>query len=152
MSVTIPGDAGSRRVDAMSQLRRAGGYVLKIINSIAGCLIVAGLVTTTMFAARADDDFAFTGTYTQNVPCKGDGTDPAAILVKISPQEITSNIGTCSILDKKQDGPKLTAHVECKFPAGPMVGDITFTPRPDGTVAFVDRDGTYNAILHRCPS
>ena len=88
----------------------------------------------------------------QNVPCKGDGSDPPALQVKISPQEIVSNIGVCTVLDTKQDGESITVHVECKFPAGPLVGDITFTPRPDKTIKFVDRDNTYNAILHRCPN
>ena len=103
-------------------------------------------------AALADDDFPLVGTYTQNVPCKGDGSDPAALQVKISPQEIVSNIGVCTILDTKRESNSITAHVECKFPAGPLVGDITFTMRPDHTVGFVDRDKTYNAVLHRCPS
>ncbi len=124
----------------------------KFIYPVAGYFIVACAAVTLGGVARAEDEFRLAGTYTQNVPCKGDGSDPAAALVKISPEEIVSNIGVCAILDKKQDGDKLTAHVECKFPAGPMVGDITFTPRPDGTVAFVDRDGTYNAVLHRCPN
>jgi hypothetical protein len=87
----------------------------------------------------------------QNVPCRGDGKDPAPLRVKISAQEIVSNIGVCKILDSKQDGKSFKLHVECKFPAGPLVGDLTFTPQPDNTVKFVDRDNTYNAILHRCP-
>ena len=123
----------------------------KIIYPLTGCLIVAS-VAVSAGRAGADDDFPLLGTYTQNVACKGDGTDPAAVLVKISATEIVSNIGVCTILGSKQDAKSYTAHVECKFPAGPMVGDITFTPRPDNTIAFVDRDGTYNAILHRCPT
>ena len=129
-----------------------GEYVLKIIYPVAGCLVVACVVVAAGTAARADDDFPLAGTYTQNVACKGDGTDPAAVVVKISSKEIVSNIGVCTILDSKQEDNGFTAHVECRFPAGPMVGDITFTPRPDNTVSFVDRDGTYNAVLHRCPS
>ena len=31
------------------------------------------------------------------------------------------------------------------FPPGPLVGDLTFTPLPDKTIKFVDRDNTYNA-------
>ena len=128
-----------------------GGFVSKIIYPIVACFIVACTVATTASRVRAEDDFPLAGTYTQNVVCKGDGTDAATTLVKISAEEIVSNIGVCTILDKKEDGKKMTAHVQCKFPAGPMVGDVTFTRRPDNTVAFVDRDGTYNAILHRCP-
>jgi hypothetical protein len=87
----------------------------------------------------------------QNVPCKGNGKDDAALKVEISAQQIVSNIGVCTILDNKHDGPSYKLHVECKFPAGPMVGDLTFTPQPDKTVKFVDRDKTYNTVLHRCP-
>lgn len=96
-------------------------------------------------------DFPIAGTYMQNVPCKGDGSDKPALKVKISPQEIVSNVGVCTILDNKLDGKSYKLHVECKFPAGPLVGDLTFTPLPDNTVKFIDRDNTYNAVLHRCP-
>jgi hypothetical protein len=123
--------------------------VYRAIAAAAG--VVALVAVAASEAALAEDDFPIAGTYMQNVPCKGDGSDPAALQVKISAQEIVSNIGVCTILDKKQDGDSTIAHVECKFPAGPMVGDITFTLRPDKTVKFVDRDNTYNAILHRCP-
>ena len=106
----------------------------------------AGAATDT-----ASNDFPLSGTYMQNVPCKGNGKDDAALKVKISAQEIVSNIGVCTILDNKHDGAAYKLHVECKFPAGPMIGDLTFTPQPDKTLKFVDRDKTYNATLHRCP-
>lgn len=102
-------------------------------------------------AVEAQGDFPLAGTYMQNVPCKGDGTDQPALKVTISPQQIVSNIGVCTILDNKLDGKSYKLHVECKFPAGPLVGDLTFTPLPDQTIKFIDRDNTYNAILHRCP-
>jgi hypothetical protein len=102
--------------------------------------------------ASAADDFPFTGNYTQNVPCKGDGTDPAAVKVKMSAKEIVSNVGPCTILDLRKDGDTVNVHVECKFPAGPLMGDISFTPRPDKNLDFVDRDGNYKAVLHRCPN
>jgi hypothetical protein len=102
-------------------------------------------------AAIAADDFPLTGNYTQNVACKGDGSDPATAKVSISPQEIVSNVGVCTILDKKKDGQSISAHVECKFAGGPLIGDITFTPRPDKTIEFVDRDMTYKAVLYPCP-
>jgi len=99
----------------------------------------------------AANNFPLIGTYMQNAVCKGDGTDQAALKVTISQQQIVSNIGVCTILDNKHDGASYKLHVECKFPAGPLVGDLTFTPQPDQTVKFVDRDNTYNAVLHRCP-
>jgi hypothetical protein len=126
--------------------------VVKINLPVVGwaALVAASLWPTS--AALAEDDFPLTGKYTQNVPCKGDGTDAAATKVTISPQEIVSNVGVCTILDMKRDGDSMLLHVECKFAGGPLMGDITFTPRPDNTVEFVDRDMTYKAILHRCPN
>ena len=122
---------------------------------IAVSVAVAGLgfarVSARAAAVEAQGDFPLTGTYMQNVPCKGDGTDQAALKVTISPQQIVSNIGVCTILDNKLDGKSYKLHVECKLPAGPLVGDLTFTPLPDQTIKFIDRDNTYNAILHRCP-
>jgi hypothetical protein len=134
------------------------GFVFKFIrvSAVVTCVVVAWIAFTVPRAgagnATSADDFPLAGTYMQNVPCKGDGTDQAALRVKISPQEIVSNIGVCTILDNRMDGNSYKLHVECKFPAGPLVGDLTFTPQPDKTIKFIDRDNTYNAILHRCPS
>ena|SRR5579871_2183351 len=127
-------------------------FVFKIRPRIALSLTLVLGVSAGLSSAFAADDFPFVGDYTQNVPCKGDGTDPATVKVKISTKEIVSNIGPCTILDTKKDGETVTAHVECKFPAGPLMGDISFTPRPDKGLDFVDRDGNYKAVLHRCPN
>lgn len=122
----------------------------RFVYLIIRCIPVAvfGLTLNAVFAAA---DFPLIGNYTQNVACKGDGSDPATAKVTISPQEIVSNVGVCTILDQKKDGPSISAHVECKFAGGPLMGDITFTPRPDNTIEFVDRDKTYKAVLYRCP-
>ena len=122
----------------------------KFVYPIVRCISVAvfGLTLNAVFAAA---DFPLIGNYTQNVACKGDGSDPATAKVTISRQEIVSNVGVCTILDQKKDGPSISAHVECKFAGGPLMGDITFTPRPDNTIEFVDRDKTYKAVLYRCP-
>jgi hypothetical protein len=114
----------------------------------------AVIVLTAIFGASvafAADDFPLAGTYTQNVPCKGDGTDAVADQVKISTKQIVSNVGTCTVQDIKHDGDTFNIQVECQFPAGPLMGNVSFTPRPDHTVDFVDRDGNYKAVLHRCP-
>ena len=127
-------------------------FVFKAIPHISVAIVVVfGAVAGTGYA-RAGDDFPFVGNYTQNVPCKGDGSDPPSVQVKISAKEIVSNVGPCTILDLKRDGETVNVHVECKFPAGPLMGDISFTPRPDKTLDFVDRDGNYKAVLHRCPN
>lgn len=128
-------------------------YKTSVFCVTAACLVLAAWSAGAEPATStpAANDFPLSGTYMQNVPCKGNGKDDATLKVKISAQEIVSNIGVCTILDNKHDGASYKLHVECKFPAGPMVGDLTFTPQPDNTVKFVDRDKTYNAVLHRCP-
>ena len=61
-------------------------------------------------------------------------------------------VGVCKFLDAKADGKSVSTHVECQFPAGPLMGDITFTQKPNNTIDFVDRDKTYTATLYRCPN
>jgi hypothetical protein len=129
-----------------------GTLVFGIIHSAICCAAIALVALVTAGSAVADDDFPLIGNYTQNVPCKGDGSDPKDILVKISPQEIDSNMGVCTILNTKHDGDTFTEHVECRLAGGPFMADISFTPRPDQTVAFADRDSNYKATLHRCPN
>jgi len=119
--------------------------VRRIVTVVAANLFVVGA------GAAWADDFPLTGNYTQNVTCKGDGTDPVAVRVKISPQEIVSNVGTCTIIDTVHDGDTYVLRVECKFASGPLMGNLSFTPKPDHTIDFVDRDGNYKAVLHPCP-
>ena len=123
----------------------------KFIGPLSGCTTLAVVAALTTGGAVAADDFPLAGNYTQNVACKGDGTDPATAKVSISAQEIVSNVGVCTILDTKKNADSLLAHVECKFAGGPLMGDISFTPKPDKTVEFVDRDSTYKARLYPCP-
>ena len=126
-----------------------GKRVRNSARLIAGS--VSAAVVGVLFGAVWADDFPLVGNYTQNVACKGDGSDQAIAKVTISRQEIISNVGVCTILDKKTNGLSISAHVECKFAGGPLIGDITFTPRPDNTIEFIDRDMTYKAVLYRCP-
>jgi hypothetical protein len=128
-----------------------GALVFTIIQRIFVVVAVA-LATAAGASAAFADDFPLSGNYTQNVLCKGDGTDPVAVRVKISPQEIVSNVGTCTILDTTRDGDTFVVRVECKFASGPLMGNLSFTPKPDRTVDFVDRDGNYKAVLHPCPN
>jgi hypothetical protein len=125
-------------------------HVHRIIAPVGGGLAFA-VALALSGAAVADFDFPFIGNYTQNVACKGDGSDLPSAKVQISAHEIVSNVGICTILDIKKDGSSFLAHVECKFPSGPLMGDISFTPRPDNTVEFIDRDMTYKALLYPCP-
>ncbi len=122
---------------------------MRVIHPLICCIGLA--LTASAAAAPVQDDFPLTGNYTQNVPCKGDGSDPAELQVKISAQEIDSKVGVCMLLDTKRNGKSINAHVECKFPAGPLMGDVTFTIQPDSTIKFLDRDQNYRSVLYRCP-
>jgi hypothetical protein len=125
---------------------------MKIIGLLAGCLTLALGGSAGADAGALSQDFWLLGNYTQNVPCKGDGSDPADLQVKISTQEIDSKVGVCTFLETQDNGGKsVKAHVECQFPSGPLMGDITFTQKPDNTVDFVDDNKLYNAVLYRCP-
>ena len=98
---------------------------MKIIYPLIGGVTI--VMTAGASAGPLPDDFWLLGNYTQNKPCKGE------------------------FLDAKPDGNRINTHVECQFPAGPLMGDITFTMKPNNTIDFVDRDKTYTATLYRCP-
>ena len=63
--------------------------MFKIIPPISVAAIVLGVVAGSGCALAADD-FPFIGNYTQNVLCKGDGSDPPAVQafdIEIRPME-----------------------------------------------------------------
>jgi hypothetical protein len=91
------------------------------------------------------------GSFTQNAPCKGDGRDPAELKVRIAADQIESKSGICNFLSVTPEPNRLKANMECHFPAGPLIGDVTFTQKANGTIDVVDRDNNYTAILYRCP-
>jgi len=101
---------------------------------------------------QAEDDFPIVGTYTENQACKPDGSDPGVSRVKITPRDIDSVFGLCTILSRKRQGATYVVHVECKSPGGSqMLGDVNFTPREDKAIDFSDQDQTYKAVLYKCP-
>lgn len=127
---------------------------MKMIHPLIGGASFALVMLALSVDAGADglpDGFWLLGNFTQNVPCKGDGSDPVELKVKISTDQIDSKVGVCKFLDVKADDKSVSTHVECQFPAGPLMGDITFTRKPNDTIDFVDRDKTYTATLYRCP-
>jgi hypothetical protein len=98
-----------------------------------------------------EDDFSIIGTYTRDQPCKADGSNPADGLVKITREDIESNMGFCSILHTERDGSTIQAQVACRVPGGQVIlGDVTFKMRDDKTVDFDDQDHTSPATLYRC--
>jgi hypothetical protein len=101
---------------------------------------------------HGEDHFPLVGTYTENLACKTDGSDAGVSRVTITPRDIDSVFGLCTILSKKREGATFVVHVECKGPGGSqMLSDVNLTPREDKTIDFSDQDQTYKAVLHRCP-
>jgi hypothetical protein len=117
-------------------------------------ILCAGSVLALMAGSApvvGDDDFPIAGTYLQNAKCKGDGTDRADLLVKITRKDIESNMGFCAILHVRREGKAISLQVECKVPSGHVIlGDVMFTPRDEGTLDFEDQDHTSSAVLYRC--
>src|SRR5262245_5412993 len=75
---------------------------------------------------HGEDDFPLVGTFTENQACKTDGSDPGVSRVKITPRDIDSVFGLCTILSKKREGATFVVHVECKGPGGSqMLSDVT---------------------------
>jgi hypothetical protein len=91
------------------------------------------------------------GSFTRDAPCKGDGSSSAELKVRIATDQLESKIGVCNFIAITPEGNRLTANMECHFPAGPLIGDVMFTQKANGTIDVVDRDNNYTAILYRCP-
>jgi hypothetical protein len=122
--------------------------VIKLAASMLSLVALAALATP----VHGEDDFPLVGTYTENQTCKPNGSDPGVSRVTITPRDIDSVFGLCTILSKKREGATFVVHVECKGPGGSqMLGDVIFTPRADKTIDFSDQDQTYKAVLHKCP-
>jgi hypothetical protein len=119
---------------------------------------VRGVVAAAMVASImsgpviAEDEFSIVGTYLQNAICKGDGTDPAGKLVRITETDIHSSFGVCKFVKKEHDGNTLAAQMSCDGPGGNiLLGDVRFTVRDDKNIDFVDQDNTYKSVLYKCP-
>ena len=119
---------------------------------LRGIAATAIVVAAAACPALAGEEFSIAGTYVQNAACKGDGSDPAKMVVRITESDIHSNFGVCTFVRKEFEGNALKAQMSCDGPAGNMLlGDVRFTLRADKNIDFVDQDHTYNVVLHRCP-
>jgi hypothetical protein len=128
------------------------GQVIKQVIKLAASMLSLVALAALAAPVHGEDDFPLVGTYTENQACKPNGTDPGVSRVTITPRDIDSVFGLCTILSKKRDGATFVVHVECKGPGGSqMLGDVIFTPREDKTIDFSDQDQTYKAVLHKCP-
>ena len=124
--------------------------MIRITQAIFAILILANALGAQAGSKSLSSDFWLLGEFTQNAPCKGDGSDPAELRARISTDQIESKAGVCEFLDTQPETNRLKVHALCQFPAGPLMGDFTFTRKNNGTIDFVDRDGTYTAVLYRC--
>jgi hypothetical protein len=116
-----------------------------VVAAAMAALIMSG-------SALAADGFSIAGTYVQNAVCKGDGTDPAGKVVRITDTDVHSSFGICKFVKKEQDGHTLAAQMSCDGPGGNiLLGDVRFTVRDDKNIDFVDQDNTYRSVLYKCP-
>ncbi len=116
----------------------------RVILAVGAAVLTSG--------ALAADDLPIAGLYTQDEACKGDGSDPDYLLVKITPKDISYASGVCSIDHAQQNANKTLLRVTCKFLSGAvMASDISFTARDSKTLDMAQQDGSYTAVLHRCP-
>jgi hypothetical protein len=105
-----------------------------------------------MNCALAEGDFPIEGVYTQNELCRGDGSQQQFLRVKVTAQDVSYSGGICSIDSKQQDGDSLAMRVTCKFTSGAvMASAVTFTKKDNNTFDMAQNEGTYKAVLHRCP-
>ena len=122
-----------------------------MFKKVAGALAVFAVGLATSPPVVGDDDFPIVGTYAKDQICKGDGSDPADLLVKITSKAIESTMGSCAILSRKRHGKTFAVQVECKAPGDQIIlGDVTFTQRADRALDFDDQDHTSPAVLYKC--
>lgn len=116
--------------------------------------LIAGSAAAPAVAQSADKNQAkLLGTYTQNVQCKGDGSDDGKKLVKIGDKEVDSNFGPCMLSDKQWSGNMLKANAACRSKSGSTVDiQLSFTLKDDSTVDFLEESSQYKSVLYRCPA
>jgi hypothetical protein len=123
--------------------RRIGGK--RIFAAGAGMAMILN-------CAFAEGDFPIEGIYTQNEICRGDGSQQEFLRVKVTAQDVSYSGGICSIDSKQQNGDNLAMRVTCKFSSGAvMASAVTFTKKDNNTFDMAQQEGTYKAVLHRCP-
>jgi len=124
--------------------------VCKIVSGAAALLLLAVYVGNST-AVAGEEDLPFEGTYAKDRLCRGDGSDPADLLVTITGKAIESSMGSCSIMSNKRNGKTISLQVECAMPGNlVLVSDVRFTLGKDNTLDFVDEYNTSSAVLHKC--
>ena len=103
-------------------------------------------------AAQAGELFTMEGNFLRNQVCEGDGSDNEQLRVKITKDQIFYVGGVYSIDERKLETVTFTMRVTCKFKSGTVLSSsITFTRRDETTVDMAQVDGSYKAVLNRCP-
>lgn len=109
------------------------------------------MIAAALTLAAGEDDFPIVGIYTKDEVCRGEASQRADLLVKITRQNIESSLGSCTILNKRRNGRAFQVQLECKMPGDlTIMGDATFTQRDDNALDFDDQDHTSPAVLHKC--
>jgi hypothetical protein len=122
------------------------------VRKVVVLSMILGCAAAPAAPAQGSDPVSISGTYLENQVCKGDGSDPADKLIKITSSEINSSFGLCSLHDPRRDGSKITYQVVCKDPAGgSLSSDVNFTVIDAATLDFSDQYETYKAKLYKCP-
>jgi hypothetical protein len=121
------------------------------LGSMKWTLPVSAVLAMLLNSALAEGDFPIEGVYTQNEPCRGDGSKQEFLRVKITSQDVSYAGGICSIDAREQDADKLSMKVTCKFKSGAVMSNaISFTKKDANTIDMAQQNGTYKAVLHRC--
>jgi hypothetical protein len=138
---------GKQGSDKRDSGKRRGGK--RTFAAGAGLAMILGMILNCAFA---EGDFPIEGIFTQNELCRGDGSQQEFLRVKVTAQDVSYSGGICSIDSKQQDGDRLAMRVTCKFTSGAvMASAVTFTKKDNNTFDMAQNEGTYKAVLHRCP-
>lgn len=122
-----------------------------VLNTIARSVAVIAMIVAALTPAAGEDDFPIVGIYIKDEVCKGEASQRADLLVKITRQNIESSLGSCTILNRRRNGRAFQVQLECKMPGDlTIMGDATFTQRDDNALDFDDQDHTSPAVLHKC--
>jgi hypothetical protein len=140
-------------VDIVASQVRKGVRMSRLVSDRLMLALAMGsiIALTAARTAMADGDIPIEGTFTQNEPCRGDGSQQKFQLVKITSKDVSYSGGVCSIDGKQQDGNNLAMRVTCKFKSGAVLASaVTFTRKDSNTFDMAQQDGTYRAVLYRC--
>ena len=113
---------------------------------------IALATLATASTSSGEEEFPLVGTYTENQPCKADGSGRQRCACEDHAERDRFGVSSYTILQNKREGNTFAVHVDCKRRAGAgMLAHVKFTLREDKTVNSSDQDQTYKAVLHKCP-